>query len=79
MRTNGVNTNGADAKVMIFERLGKKVRPGTFGKINVGYRECPKSPSVKNIKFAVTSLVLTPFVPFRREAGMEAGWLGAED
>ena len=36
LRTNGVNTNGATAKVMIFDRLGKKVRPGTFGKIKVG-------------------------------------------
>ena len=36
LRTNGVKTNGAAAKVMIFDRLGKKVRPGTFGKIKVG-------------------------------------------
>ena len=36
LRTNGVNTNGATAKVMNFDRLGKKVRPGTFGEINVG-------------------------------------------
>ena len=36
LRTNGVNTNGAGAKVMSFDRLGKKVRPGTFGKIKVG-------------------------------------------
>ena len=36
LRTNGVNTNGAAAKVMNFDRLGKKVRPGTFGKIKVG-------------------------------------------
>ena len=35
-RTNGVNTNGATAKVMQFDRSGKKVRPGTFGKINIG-------------------------------------------
>ena len=32
----GSNTNGAAAKVMNFARLGKKVRPGTFGKITVG-------------------------------------------
>ena len=31
LRTNGVNIDGAAAKVMIFDRLGKKVRPGTFG------------------------------------------------
>ena len=34
--TNGVNTNGVAAKVMIFDTSGKKVRPGTFGKIKVG-------------------------------------------
>ena len=31
-----VNTNGAAEKVMSFDRLGKKVRPGTFGNIEVG-------------------------------------------
>ena len=32
-----INANkGAAAKAMDFDRLGKKVRPGTFGKINVG-------------------------------------------
>ena len=36
LRTNGVNTNGAAAKVMNFDRLEKKVRRGTFGKIRVG-------------------------------------------
>ena len=36
VRTNGVNTNRAAAKVMDFDRLGKKVGPGTFGKIKVG-------------------------------------------
>ena len=36
LRTIAVNTNGAAAKVMIFAGLGKKVRPGTFGKIKVG-------------------------------------------
>ena len=36
LRTDGVNTNGAAAKVMSFDRLGrKKVCPGTFGKIKV--------------------------------------------
>ena len=33
LRTNGVNTHGAAAKVTNFGRSGKKVRPGTFGKI----------------------------------------------
>ena len=31
-----VNANGAAAKVMTLDRLGKKVRPGTLGKIKVG-------------------------------------------
>ena len=34
LRTNGVNTNGAAARVTIFVRLGKKVRPGTFGSVS---------------------------------------------
>ena len=36
LRTNGVHTIGAAAKVMNFDRLRKRVRPGTFGKIKVG-------------------------------------------
>ena len=36
LQTNGVNTRGAAAKVTSIDRLGKKVRPGTFGKIKVG-------------------------------------------
>ena len=44
---NGVNTTGVAAEVTnIFVRSGKKVRPGTFGKIKVGQREYPKGPSV---------------------------------
>ena len=50
LRTNGVNTNGVAAEVMIFDRWGKKVRPGTFANIQVGQREYPKSPSVKTNK-----------------------------
>ena len=43
LRTDGVNTNGAAAKVMDFDRLGKKVRPGTFRKIQVALlMEVPK-------------------------------------
>ena len=30
LRTNGVDTSGAAAEVMDFDRLGKKVRPGTW-------------------------------------------------
>ena len=37
LRTNGVNTTGAAAKVMNFDRLsGTKIRPGIFGNIKVG-------------------------------------------
>ena len=36
LRTNGVNTNGAAAKVNNVDRLRKKVRPGTFGNIEAG-------------------------------------------
>ena len=35
-RPNRVNTNGAAAKICDFDRLGKKVRRGSFGKIQVG-------------------------------------------
>ena len=66
LQTSGVSANGAAAEVMQFDCLGEKVRPGTFGKLKVGYRECPKSPSVnKKTQFAATPLALTPSVPFR--------------
>ena len=65
LRTNGVDTNGAAAEVMHFDRLGKKVRPGTFGKIKQVSGSTRKVPLSKNMNFAVTPLVLTPFVPFR--------------
>ena len=32
---NGVNTNGAAAKIVNFDRLRKNVHPGTFGKTKV--------------------------------------------
>ena len=61
--TNGVNTNGAAAEVINFDRLGK-VRAGTFGKIKM--REYPKRSLVKKTeKLAVTPFVLTPGVPLR--------------
>ena len=50
LRTNGVNTNGAAAKVRTFDGLGKEVRLGTFGNIQVGKREYPQSPSVEQQK-----------------------------
>ena len=36
LRTNGVSTNGAAAKVTNFDRLGEMLRPGTFGKTLIG-------------------------------------------
>ena len=36
LRTDGVNTNGAAAKVMNFDGSGERVRPGTFGNIKAG-------------------------------------------
>ena len=64
LRTNGVNTNGAAAKVMKFDRLGKKVRPGTFGKTKVGQREYPKSPSVKKHTICSDPISADPIGPF---------------
>ena len=65
LRTNGVIINGVAAKVMIFDRLGKKVcKIDRF--CQIGIQQVPLS---KNIKSAVTPLVLTPFVPFRAERG----------
>ena len=55
LRTNGVNTHGAVAKVMNSDRLGKKVRPGTFGKTRSRLTGVPqKVPLSKIMKFAVT-------------------------
>ena len=54
-------------KRLILTDWGKKVRPGTSGKIKVGLTGEPKKVTLsKNKTFAVTPLVLTPFVPFRR-------------
>ena len=36
LRTNGVDTHGAAAQVIDFDRVGKKARPGIFGKIKAG-------------------------------------------
>ena len=58
MRTDGVSNDGAAAKVTNFDGSGKKVRP-------VGQREYQKVSLPKNMKIAVTPLVLTPFAPFR--------------
>ena len=64
LRTNGVNANGAAAKVMNFDRLRKKVHPGTFGKIQVGQRECPKGPSVIKYEICSDPISADPICPF---------------
>ena len=47
-RTNGVNTDGAAAKAMTFDRLGKKVRtPWHFREGKSRSTGVPKNPSVK--------------------------------
>ena len=64
----GSTPTGAAAEVIRFERLGNKVSETTdfvrFWQIGT-----PASTSVKQyfLKIAATPLVLTPFVPFRRE------------
>ena len=60
----GQHYNGAAAKVIIFDRLGKKVRPGTLGKTKVGWREYPKSPSVKKHAICSDLISADPTCPF---------------
>ena len=62
--TNGVNANGAAAKVANFDRLGKKVRPGTLGNIKVYQREYPKSASVKKLEVCSDPISADPVCPF---------------
>ena len=64
LRTKWVNTNGAAAKVMIFDRLREKVRPGTFGNIKVGQQEYPKSSSVKKHEICSDPISADPIRPF---------------
>ena len=61
-----MNTNGAAARVIDFDRLGKKARPGTFGKIKGMLSGVPpKVPRSKKHDIRSDPLVLTPFVPGR--------------
>ena len=78
-RTDGVDSNGAAAKVRNsdFDRLGKKVHPGTLGEDKSRSTGVPKKflcQMSKHMQFAVTPLVLTPFVPFQvpLEAAVQA-------
>ena len=63
LRTNGVNTKGAAAKVMSFDRLGETVRPGNF----TGYREYPTRPSVKKHKKCRDPISADPICPFPKQ------------
>ena len=63
LRTNGVNTDGAAAKVMNFISLGKKVRPSTFGKLKVYQCEYHKSPSVKKHEICSDPINADPICP----------------
>ena len=63
LRTDGVNTHGAAAKVVNFGRLGKKARPGTFGNVKVGEREYPKTPSVKKPELCRDPISADPICP----------------
>ena len=61
---NGVAANGAAAKVMSFDGLGKKVRPGTLRGQKQVNGSTQKVPLSKELKFAVTPLVSAdPFRP----------------
>ena len=64
LRRNGVNTHGAAANINMCDRLGKKVRPGTFGKIQVGQWEYPKSPSLKKHEICSDPISADPICPF---------------
>ena len=50
---------------MSFDRLGKKGTPWHFWEDKHMLTGVPRKPVKKNIKFAVTQLVLTQVVPFR--------------
>ena len=64
-----ISTNGAAAKVMTFDRLGKKVRPGSLGKIKVGEREYPKkSLCRKTCIFRSDPISADPICPFPNAA-----------
>ena len=64
--SNGVNTNGVVAKVMMFCQIAEKGTPWHFWEDKSRLRGVTqKSLCQTNMKFAVNPLVLTPFVPFR--------------
>ena len=70
LRKNGVNTNGATAKVTFFDRSGKRYAVALLGRYKYVNGSTQQVPLSKNMKFAVTPLVLTPFVTFREMRGL---------
>ena len=62
-----LNTNGAAANIIDFDRLGKKVRPGTFGEIKSRLTGAPKrSPCQKTHKIRSDPMSADPIRPFPR-------------
>ena len=52
----------------MFDRLGKKVHPGTFGKTKVGEWVYPTSPSVKKHEICSDPISADPICPFPNPA-----------
>ena len=66
LRTNGVNTNSAAAKVLNSDRSGKKVRPGTPGEIKSRLTGVPKrSLCKKKHEICGDPISADPICPFR--------------
>ena len=66
LRTDGVNTNGGRCKSNEFRLIGgKRCALALLGRQKQVNGSTQKVPLSKNIKLAVTPLVLSPFVPFR--------------
>ena len=63
LRTNGVDTNGAAAEVMVFDRLGKKVRPGTFGEYKSRLTGGPKKSLCQKHEICSDPISADPICP----------------
>ena len=75
LRTTGVNTNGAAAKVNMFDKLWKKVGPGTVRKITIGQREYPTNPSVEKHGICNDPISADPICPSPRDASLRGSVL----
>ena len=73
LRTSGINTNWAAAKVIDFDRLEKKYALAWEDKRRLTGVITQKRHLSESIKSAVTPLVLTPFVPFRASMTEKTG------